>query len=300
MRIAKLVHNPTAGEGEHTKKELTDLLAVKGFDARYASTKKEGWEAMEPETELVIVAGGDGTIKKVVLEFMQKKLHEKRPIALLPSGTANNIAKTLNISGDKEDVIESWHRNLLRKFSVGRIRGVADHDFFLESFGFGLFPKLIRDMGKVEEADKDTPQKEITLARQMMRETTETYHPISCALEIDGKDYSGKYYLIEIMNTRAIGPNLVLAPKANPGDDLLEVVLVNEQNIEVFRKYLDALLKGKDTDSPIKPIEAKKISLLWAGKEMHIDDKVVKMTSNENIGISLMEEMLDFFVTEEA
>jgi len=298
MRIAKLVHNPTAGEGEHSKKELKELLAAKGFEAQYSSTKKDGWEQMEDETELVIVAGGDGTIKKVVLDFMEKKLHEQRPIALLPSGTANNIAKTLNIYGEKDDIIESWHKNIFRKFSIGKLSGLKDNKFFLESFGFGLFPKLMRDMDEVPEEETDSPEKEITAARKKMFDSIEIYKPIACKLTIDDKDFSGNYFLLEIMNTRAIGPNLVLAPKADPGDNLLEVILVDESNIEVFKNYLSKLLAGKEMDYPIKPIEAKKIALQWSGKEAHVDDKIIKLDNNDGIEISLMEEMLDFFVTE--
>src|SRR5690606_30915818 len=126
MKFAKLLHNPGAGEGDLTKKDLITLIQSAGFGCSYSSTKKKGWENIESmETDFLILAGGDGTVRKVASELLDKKLLDKKlPIGLLPFGTANNIAKTLGIIGDTNHIIQSWNEKYLKKFDVGKIYGL--------------------------------------------------------------------------------------------------------------------------------------------------------------------------------
>src|SRR5262249_39763741 len=104
-KSARLFHNPGAGHGEHPKEELISLVEAAGFECEYSSTKTEGWEKIEAlKADLIVLAGGDGTVRKVAPHILGKEI----PIGLFPLGTANNIAKTLGISGDTETVAATW------------------------------------------------------------------------------------------------------------------------------------------------------------------------------------------------
>src|SRR5207245_988136 len=62
-----LIHNPGAG-GERRKdaKKLRRLLGEHGHEVRYRSTKEDGWQrALKKPADLVVIAGGDGTVAKV-------------------------------------------------------------------------------------------------------------------------------------------------------------------------------------------------------------------------------------------
>ena len=62
MRIT-LMHNPTAGRGEHARQELVSALAKAGHQVTYQSTKKSSYKkALKKPADLVLVAGGDGTV----------------------------------------------------------------------------------------------------------------------------------------------------------------------------------------------------------------------------------------------
>ena len=91
-----LIHNPAAGDDRQPSAgQLEALIEEAGHKVRYESTKEKGWtKALKKETDLVVVAGGDGTVAKVA----RRLIGEKLPLTILPMGTANNISKTLGIA----------------------------------------------------------------------------------------------------------------------------------------------------------------------------------------------------------
>ena len=90
MRVL-LIHNPKAGDRKHGKKQLIWSLKRNGLQAFYQSIKEPGWEkALKKPVEVVIAAGGDGTVHKTAWKIMDSGI----PLAILPLGTANNLART--------------------------------------------------------------------------------------------------------------------------------------------------------------------------------------------------------------
>src|SRR5205823_6949533 len=101
MRII-LMHNPTAGRGKHDKRELMAALANAGHHAIYQSTKKSDYKkALKKPADLVLAAGGDGTVGKVGRELIGTGI----PLSVLPLGTANNLARSLGFIGSPEEII---------------------------------------------------------------------------------------------------------------------------------------------------------------------------------------------------
>ena len=70
MQTVKLIHNPTAGDEEHNKEHLVAQIEKAGFECRYSSTKKSGWKEIEEDIDILAVAGGDGTVRKVVKNIL--------------------------------------------------------------------------------------------------------------------------------------------------------------------------------------------------------------------------------------
>src|SRR5438067_2325185 len=97
-----LMHNPEAGRSEHEAEYLMGLFERSGHKTRYQSTKEQEWEkALEESADAVVVAGGDGTVGKVARLLIDRRL----PLAILPIGTANNIARTLELVASPEQLI---------------------------------------------------------------------------------------------------------------------------------------------------------------------------------------------------
>lgn len=304
MKIAQLFHNPGAGGEEFDDKAIQTMLATEGFECRYSSTKKKGWKELDDDTDFIVIAGGDGTVRKVTGVLLDRPQFEKIfPIGLLPMGTANNIAKTLDLQIDLPDIIKSWHLQNYKPFDVGLIKHKElEQRFFLESIGFGIFPYLMIEMKKKkkEEGEESDPAKKLQSALDTLLEIIDSYEPRKCKLEIDGEDYSGKYILAEVMNTKSIGPNLSLAPNSDPGDGIFDVVVVSEEDKDKFEQYVSELSKGIEAEYEFTRIPGKKITISWDGTHVHVDDEIVKIEKKTEVDIEMNEGLLKFLIVDPA
>lgn len=301
MKFAKLVHNPSAGEGNYEKDELIKMIQSAGFGCSYSSTKKDGWEKIESrEIDFIILAGGDGTVRKLAELLLNKTLLDRKyPIGLLPMGTANNIAKTLGIPKNQpQHVINSWNENRIKEFDVGRIYGIKKSKFFLESFGVGLFPDLMLRMKKVEKDGRESVEKSLQTALEVLKDLVRGARARFCRISLDGVVHKGNYLLVEVMNTVSIGPKLNLAPLADPSDGEFEVVMVSEGEREKFVAYIDKLIEGKEEAPFFNLIKAKKLEIFWDGSKAHVDDEIVEIKNESSIKIELLHGLLEFFTTQ--
>lgn len=300
MKKAKVLHNPGAGEGETSKRELIQTIESAGFKCSYSSTKQFRWENIETENiDFLILAGGDGTVRKVAEELLSRKVIEKNiPLGLLPMGTANNIAKTLGLCMDVPKLLDSWHQPAIKKFDVGTIAGLKEQLFFLESFGYGLFPRLMQGMRKSKKNSIDDPKERLQAALEMLLGLIAKTPAKPCRLEIDGQDYSGEFILVEVMNIRSIGPNLNFAPEADPADGEFDVVLITERQRTILGDYVKKKIDGREVQFDFPVLKARKLQIHWAGKHLHVDDEYIKVDSPVTVNIEVREGLLEFMLPE--
>jgi diacylglycerol kinase family enzyme len=246
---------------------------------------------------MIAIAGGDGTVKKVVSALLKKGSAVKQvPVAILPYGTANNIAESLNIKGNPADIISSWEFRKPISIDVGKVKGNIEHACFIESFGYGLFPYLIKEMerqGKDDIEDKNTRMKE---ALKLMHDFSHSYKPRRCELYIDGKDHSGTFLMAEIMNTRFIGPNLFLSPHGHPGDGTFEVVLIPGEDQQKFAAYIDSKINDAEVVYSFITIKAEDVRIKWKGTHVHIDDELPDVKENASVHVKVQKNALLFLI----
>jgi len=298
MKSTYLIHNPRAGDEAHSKERLIKLIKGAGYECRYCSTDDDAWQNIPPQTDFIIIAGGDGTVKEVVLVLLKKAPAVKRlPVAILPCGTANNIAESLNIKGELIDIIRSWSSHQTTAIDVGELFDIEEKPgFFIESFGYGLFPFLMIEMekqGKNKIADKEQKMK---AALQLMLTICNSYKPHYCELIIDGEDHSGEFLMAEIMNTRFIGPNLFLSPHGHPGDGTFEVVLIPGDDQAKFAAYLNSKLNDAEVMYTFVTIKAEDIRIKWKGKHVHVDDEQLTLKESAPVHIQIQKNALVFLI----
>ena len=259
MRVT-LIFNPGAGNGGASEDELQRVIEAAGHQVEVRRSRKSAIaKALRDPGELVAVAGGDGTVGRA----MKLLAGSSVPMTILPAGTANNIATSLGIFGDAARIVASWSRGDVRRVDVWLARGPWGESRFVESAGVGLLGHLIHpEVGDDLEGTAE--------ARAEARRAARTLPAPERRVELDGRDLSGAYLLLEAMNIRCAGPNLWLAGQARSGDGKLEIVRALERD----RPTLIALADAFGTSRAILPTERGSRLRFWCtAEELHVDDE---------------------------
>lgn len=270
MRLT-VIHNPTSGDAELSAVALRSMLEDAGYQVRYASSKGAWEKALQAPADLLVVAGGDGTVRKVLVEAAGTGV----PVGILPVGTANNIAKSLGIVGATDRIVRGWRRGRPQPFDVGVASAAREDRRFVESFGGGLFARLI-ERGHVEAGPAGAyVGRETDRALNLFREILAAARPARWELELDGRDLSGSYLAVEALNTRFGGPNVPLAPGADTADGLLDVVLLRSRDRDRMLEYVARRLELGAGSLPDLPVHRGRWLRVVPPREveLHLDDE---------------------------
>ncbi len=299
MRVT-LIHNPQAGDEDHSREHLLTLIRAAGYEVAYSSSKEDIAAALKDPGDLVVVAGGDGTVRKIAMHTIQTGT----PIALLPMGTANNISKSLGITGSPEELIQRWPNAQRMRLTVGQATSSWGEEIFIEGMGVGLFT---RAMTLLDYIDNKAPDDFSSAYDKLYRDVSalivlvSEFSPINLKVTIDGEDLSGPYLLMEAMNMKFIGPNLYLAPDADPSDGHLDFVFLAEDNRENFARYLTKRLAGKEAEPPVRVVRGRSLQFYWRGTVIHLDDKlwtngITVPSSPQVINVKVGDKFIEFLV----
>jgi diacylglycerol kinase family enzyme len=272
--LVTLIHNPTAGDQDEDGKSLRKLLKRAGHQVRYRSAKKPGWKrALKKPAQVVVIAGGDGTVGRVARRMAGRGI----PLAVLPIGTANNIARALGQhERPLEELVSGWESAKRAKLDVGVARGPWGTRNFIEGLGFGLFAG---HLAALEIEDEGEPQSrrassKVNRALRKLKQAAEHAEVIQVAAKLDGNDISGRYLLMEALNLHYMGPNMRLALDGMPGDGQFEVVLVTEDERARFIQYLDAWRENRERLAVLPSHRGTHLQIEWTGFPLHVDDKL--------------------------
>lgn len=293
---ALLIYNPHAGgsaedEAANLQTELSDL----GYEPVYRATQSEDdLDRILPQAKgIVVVVGGDGTLRAVTTRMSEE---HRVPIALLPNGTANNVGRTLGIEGSPIEILRGLKDAKRVPVDVGRLVLPWGETRFLEGAGMGLFAEALASY-------KPEDGKSFLRGCKTLVDLLSDLPSRHVKMRLDGREEEGEYILVEAMNMGAIGPRMQLAPDANPGDGLLDILRIKASERESYLTYLNSLLSGELASlESVETSKAKTLELFWDGFPIHQDasyfDGSGKMESLTDtwVKIELQEKFLEFLV----
>src|SRR5262245_12336849 len=266
--LAILCHNPAAGTGDHSKEELLAALKLANIEARYCAPKSGDLPRLlaEPD-DLIIVAGGDGAVAKIVKHTPDRNI----PLGIIPIGTANNIARSFKIVGAPRELAKSWDLNRWRPLDIGLLVGAWGEHAFVEGVGLGPIPQVILTKSR----DEPTPSARISAGREAVRNEFADAPKLDVALRVDGSDIGyDDIIAVEVLNVPYTGPRLPLfEPGAKPSGTLGVIVIRGSERTATI-SWLQAPRAGR---APFTRLVGRRVELTWRGTNLRVDDEVMDL-----------------------
>jgi diacylglycerol kinase (ATP) len=284
-----LIHNESAGGSSHGPQSLIDLIAGAGYSVSYFSGEKSAiLGALDKPTDLIVAAGGDGTVRRVAIQARA----DGPPIAILPLGTANNIAKSLGIVRSVEKLVAGWKDGRLRPFHLIGAAGPWGKQRIVEGIGFGALAEAI------DQIDGKPPPGR---ARQWLGEMMPRAEPEFLNVQADENSFSAHYILFEITTIPLVGPNLRLAPQADPSDRIVEICFAGDSPTE-RQRLSEWLLDKPEEPAPVSFRRATRLSIAGQFRRVRLDDKawVNQPVGSATIILGVEAEPLHFLVPGQA
>lgn len=281
MRIS-LFYNKTAGDGVSLD-HIRDIIRQHGHELVRVVEKSAGLERLfDAHPDLVVAAGGDGTIARAARMLAGRGI----PLAILPLGTANNIAKSVGTAASIDDAIGGWETARRLPLDLGVADGGWGRRHFVEAVGAGLIPAAIAEMQSRSDGDEIPADAKVAGAVRAISAALSRLRPSEWTIVADGARTTGEFLLVEVLNTRLIGPNLVLSADANPSDGLFHLVMASEKHREAIDRYLQDLLEGRDHPPSLTSQCARHVTLEGTAA-LHVDGEVVSSSPRRTVSIHI-------------
>ncbi len=269
-----LLHNERAGDEAHSRKNLVALLKRHGHRVTY-STVNEGLADSKriKSCDLIVVAGGDGTVRTVVTHEAARL----QPVAILPLGTANNIAHSLRLGTELPEIIASWKNTSPRPLDLGVAKGPWGRTTFVEGIGFGLIGRTISILDALDAGcahEFPSPADKLHRDKCVLAALTHEMPPIKARVTLPDERIKDDFLLLELLNISRAGPGLVLARGADPGDGCFNLVSIT---VDERRKLIRELQRhaGGKRGARFHEVTTRKLSLELEACELRIDDSIV-------------------------
>ena len=241
-----LIHNPAAGRGRgRLQTTLARLRSLGSVPEVWATARRGEAEALaraavEHGYDLVVAAGGDGTINEVVNGLIGSGL----PLALLPLGTANVLATEIGLDTAPDALAETILQGTPVDICLGRIRG-ADGvaRLFTTVAGAGADAHAVASVDQVGKKVLGTGAYYAEMARQLLIFPFPNYR-----IDVDGTVYNAAS--VVIANGRHYAGQYVLAPDAKLIEPSFQVCLFERGGRLAALRYVMALQLDRLVEEP--------------------------------------------------
>ncbi|WP_025333185.1 diacylglycerol kinase [Paenibacillus sabinae] len=243
MKTARLIYNPTSGREEMRRRlaDILDRLDQGGIEATTHATTGEGdataaaADAVDRGYDLIIAAGGDGTLNEVVNGMAEKP--NLPPLGVLPLGTTNDFARAMGIPKYWEDSCDLIIKQQSRLIDLGK----ANDRYFINIAGGGTLTELTYEV----------PSRLKTMMGQLAYylkgiEKMASLSPTELMIRANGQELiHDEFMLFLIANTNSVGGFEKLAPDARIDDGLFDVIALKKCNLAELIRLVTLALRGE-------------------------------------------------------
>jgi len=230
-----IIYNLTAGKGLAASKlpQVKELLDQAGVVYELVHTNQVGdaihlaRQAAEDGYQLVVAAGGDGTVNEVVNGLMQANVNGSgRPaLGVLPVGRGNDFAYGVGIPSDVPGAVEVLAGHALRKIDIGHFTG-GDYPggrYFANGVGVGFDTVVGFEAAKITWL-RGAASYLVALVKTIFLYNKAPVYEII----LDDETLRQPFLMASIMNGRRMGGSFYMAPKGNPSDGTFDLCLAGD------------------------------------------------------------------------
>lgn len=247
MVRARLIYNPSSGR-EEMKRKLPDILQrleAGGIETSCHATTGEGdatlaaADAIKRKFDIIIAAGGDGTLYEVINGMAEQAYRPK--LGIIPLGTTNDFARALGIPKHWEFAVDLIIQKHTRSIDVGKV----NKRYFINIAGGG----------SITELTYEVPSKLKTVIGQLAYymkglELLPRLRPIEMYFRADGVELHEEVMMFLIANSNSVGGFDKIAPDANLQDGLFDVFILKKCNLAEFIRIVSLALRGEHVNDP--------------------------------------------------
>ncbi len=233
----RVILNPSAGAGATSRKIplLEAALKRHGLSYECVQTERKGHAtelaraAVRDGVDTIGIVGGDGTLNEVVQAYIDEEGNAlKGPaLAMLPSGTGGDFKRTLGLSGNLDEAVAKLASGGARTVDLGVItfekprEGETKIRAFANIASFGLAGHIVKAADPLKWLGGRLGFLAATL-KELVR-----YENAPVRVRVDGElFYEGPIVNVIIANGRYFGGGMKIAPAAELGDGLFDVVIL--------------------------------------------------------------------------
>jgi len=284
--------NPIAGRDKAKKlipfiEEKMDKTNIK-YSISLTSQPKEATsltlKGLEDGFDTIVAVGGDGTINEVAMGIIQKG---HGALGIIPGGTGNDLARSLNIPLDPEDALYTLLSGEKKHIDYGRING----RFFLNVASMGLDADIVKRTEDVKKVVKGKIAYTIGLLITLV-----VYKPQKLIVELDNEVLEIDAMLTAVANGKYYGGGMKICPMAVLDDGSFHVVVVKKLSKLKLLRFFPLVFKGthvKLTDL-VQVYSSKRVKLRF-DKELllNIDGDVIPV--NDEVNFIIDERKLEIY-----
>jgi YegS/Rv2252/BmrU family lipid kinase len=242
-------------------------------------------EALYNKVDMVAVYGGDGT----VVEAARALYNTSCPLAILPGGSANVVAKDLGIPMDISQAIVALLAPTtpnVRKVDMAELNG---NPLFLH-VSVGLFADFVKETSRELKNLIGQAAYGVTLSRILRDTPVSTY-----TFSLDGQTYKKDGVGLYIANAGNMGTtSLQFEPEIDLADGKLDVIFVKEVSVSSINEFVQNVLFKKPTSQYIDHWRASRIQIeATEDQTVSSDDRI---TNQRNISLSVVPQSLQVIV----
>lgn len=182
------------------------------FYSEYPGHCTEMVKSMFEDYDVFVAVGGDGTVNEVA----QPLINTGKSMAIIPAGSGNGLARTLDIPLHSGKAVRLINEGRMKTIDTGTINGRP----FIHMAGLGFAAEVARCYAQKGNHG-------LTHYVSHVIRTFLDYKPAEYTIRIDNREYTGSYFLLDFANVSQWGYNAHIAPGADPTDGKLNLAMLS-------------------------------------------------------------------------